>query len=111
MLKKTLAGYLALTLLAAPHSATAEQTFGGNIEKIEVVNYVSGAAYIMISGATFSECPVKTNWCSLDFSLPSANQMYSAVLAAKLAGKKIAVTSNGCWDANYARCWKIHLTE
>ncbi len=110
MFKKLFIGFLASTLLTA-FSAEAEQTFGGNIEKIEIVNYVSGAAYIMISGATFSECPVKTNWCSLDFSLPSANQMYSAVLAAKLARKKIEVTSNGCWDTNYARCWKIHFTE
>jgi hypothetical protein len=95
----------------APTSSVAEQTFTSNIEKIEIVNYVSGAAYVMLSGATFSECPVHTNWCAIDFALPSANQMYSAVLAAKLSGKKIGITSNGCWEANYARCWKIHVTE
>jgi len=89
--------------------AVAEQTFGGKVKKIEVVNYNHGAAYVYFEGANFSECAVNTNWCAIDFSLPASKEMYSAVLASKLANKEIRVTSNSCWSTNYARCWKVHV--
>jgi len=87
----------------------SEQTFGGKIRKIEVVNYNSGAAYVYFDGVSFNECNIPTNWCAIDFSLPAAKEMYSAVLAAKMAQKNIRLTSNGCWSTNYARCWKVHV--
>ena len=92
-------------------SLIAEQTFHGEIEKIEIVNYASGAAYITIDGAAFSECEVKTNWCAIDFSLPAANHMFSAALATKMAGKNTRITSDGCWNTKYPRCWKVRVIE
>ena len=103
----TLLATAALTLGSA--ETFSEQTFGGKIKKIEVVNYKSGAAYVYFDNVTFNECNIPTNWCAIDFSLPSGDQMYSAVLAAKMAGKEIKVTSNSCWSTTYARCWKIHI--
>ena len=90
-------------------SIHAEQTVGGKVQKVTVVNYGKGAAYVYFKGANFDECPSHTNWCAIDFSLPAAKEMYSAVLAAKIAGKEIKVTSNSCWSTNYARCWKVHI--
>ncbi|WP_155247351.1 hypothetical protein [Teredinibacter turnerae] len=96
-------------LALSMQSAYGEQTFVGDIKSIHVNNYSEGAAYIFIEGSQFNECQNPTNWCAIDFSLPAANQMYSTVLAAKMAGKPIRMTSNGCWSANYARCWKVTI--
>lgn len=94
------------------YSASAEQYASGIIERVDVVNYNDGAAYVYIENASFDECPKPTTWCAIDFSLPAANQMYSAVLAAKMAGKKIGITTNSCWSGGqYARCWKVHVKE
>jgi hypothetical protein len=101
--------YLTVLLLSFPFVVLAEQTRGGLVKKIEVVNYRDGAAYVYFQDQVFDECPVATNWCAIDFSLVSADQMYSAVLAAKFAQKEIRVTTNSCWADNYARCWKIHV--
>lgn len=102
--------YLTISIIFS-HNIFAEQTFNNIIEKIEIVNYENGAAYVIIKGAQFTECQNHTNWCAIDFSLPSGNQMLSTVLAAKMANKKIGITSNSCWSTNYPRCWKVHLTE
>ena len=97
--------------MGIPNPATAEQTITNKVNRIQIVNYSKGAAYVYIEGASFTECATHTNWCAIDFSLPSGNQMYSAVLAAKMADKKISVTTNACWSTNYPRCWKITLDE
>ncbi|TVZ37846.1 hypothetical protein P886_2192 [Alteromonadaceae bacterium 2753L.S.0a.02] len=102
----------ALIVFTIFSSANAEQSASGMIEKVDVVNYNDGAAYVYIENASFDECPNPTTWCAIDFSLPAANQMYSAVLAAKFAGKKIGITTNGCWSGGqYARCWKVHIRD
>ncbi len=99
-------------LFFSAHNAIAEQTFGGKITKLQVNNYNNaGAIYVYIEDAAFKECPKPTNWCAIDLSLSAGNQMYSATLGAKLAGKDISVTSNGCWATNYARCWKINIED
>ncbi|WP_339068556.1 hypothetical protein [Teredinibacter turnerae] len=100
--------FLGCFVLSA-HHAYGEQTFVGEIKSIQVNNYGQGAAYIYIEGSQFNECQNPTNWCAIDFSLPAANQMYSTVLAAKMAGKPIRMVSNGCWSTNYARCWKVTI--
>jgi len=93
-------------------SIFAEQYVYGEIERIDVVNYNEGAAYIFFKNAEFNECPRPTNWCAIDFSVKSGNQMYSAVLAAKMSGKKVGITTNSCWSGGqYARCWKVHIHE
>ena len=89
----------------------AEQTFKGKINKLQINNYSSGAVYVILDGASFNECNTPTNWCAIDLSLPAGNQMYSAVLAAKMAGKEVSVTSNSCWSTNYARCWKVEIDD
>ena len=109
MIKPIHKALIGLLLLQTHSIVLAEQTFGGAINNIQINNYHSGAAYVFIDGANFNECPTPTNWCAIDFSLPAADQMYSAVLASKMAGKEIRVTSNSCWATNYARCWKIHV--
>jgi hypothetical protein len=102
----------AAIMMGAFHTVSGEQYASGVINRVDIVNYHDGAAYIYIEGASFDECPKPTNWCAIDFSLPSANQMYSAVLAAKMAGKEIGITTNSCWSGGqYARCWKVHVTD
>jgi hypothetical protein len=98
-----------IILVFTSYSAFSEQTFGGKVKKIEIVNYQQGAAYVYFEGASFNECSVTTNWCAIDLSLPASNQMYAAVLAAKMADKSIKVTSNSCWSIQYPRCWKVHV--
>lgn len=98
--------FVALLVLLGS-AVNAEQTINGKINKYEIVNYGQGAVYLYVDGAQFSECPTPTNWCAIDLSLPAANQMFSAALASKMAEKKITVTTNGCWNTNFARCWKV----
>lgn len=103
---------LALCCFGLSVAVQGEQYFSGEIKRIDIVNYNQGAAYLHFESAGFNECPKPTSWCAIDFSLPSGNQMYSAALAAKMAGKKIGVTTNSCWSGGqYARCWKIHVAE
>lgn len=97
------------SLIAGTNFAHSEQTFVGDVNKIQVNHYSQGAAYIYIDGAQFNECSNPTNWCAIDFSLAGSNQMYSTVLAAKMSEKELKVVSNGCWSSNYARCWKVIL--
>ncbi|MGS2717222.1 hypothetical protein ACVBE9_03545 [Eionea flava] len=103
---------ISIFLLFFSVGAFSEQTFFGKVDRIEVVNYESGAAYVYIENANFTECPKKTNWCAIDFSTKASDQMYSAVLAAKLGGHKVGVTSNACWSkGQYPRCWKVRLKD
>jgi len=109
-MKKTILKVLLMPILMVGlQYAHAEQTFVGEIEAVQVNNYDQGAAYVNIKGAQFNECQNPTSWCAIDFSLPAGNQMYSTVLAAKMAGKQIRIVSNGCWSTNYARCWKVTI--
>ena len=109
MKRKIFKVILVQILMGTLQYAHAEQKFLGEVEAVQVNNYSQGAAYVHIKGAKFNECQNPTNWCAIDFSLPAGNQMYSTVLAAKMAGKEISVVSNGCWSENYARCWKVIL--
>ncbi len=99
-------------LLCLAGLVNAEEYKYGSVTKIDIVNYHSGAAYVFVEGKDFTECKHHVNWCAIDFSLPSSNQMFSAVLAAKMANKPIGVTTNACWgDGGYPRCWKVHVKD
>jgi hypothetical protein len=95
-LSQVLLGSVALMLGSAAHAQAVSYT--GTIEIIEI--WKIGNVAFRLNG--FSSACAFNNWMVLNKSSDGTRNMYAALLAAKMSGKAVRISSPGCAPAeNY----------